>query len=75
MLLQPLITKASFVGMAYMFGMLVGSFICGILSDRIGRKKTLLIAIFVTFASALGGAFVKQYWPYLVLRKVKAINH
>jgi len=45
--MQPLISKSAFIGMAYMFGVLVGSVINGILSDRIGRKKTLLIAILV----------------------------
>ena len=41
---QDIVSQSDFINMGYMFGMLVGSFIFGIISDRIGRKKALLIS-------------------------------
>ena len=41
---QDLVSQSDFINMGYMFGMLVGSFLFGIISDKIGRKKALLIS-------------------------------
>ena len=54
--------------MAFMFGLLIGSIFCGILSDRFGRKRTLILMILLAFGSSLGGSFVRNYWAYLFLR-------
>lgn len=71
--LKPLVTKVSFIGMMYMFGMLIGSFVFGVMSDKIGRKKTLMVSVFFSGASSLGGAFCNSYWLYLALRFVAGI--
>ena len=46
----------------------VGVFIAGILADKIGRKKTLLIFCLLFFASGLGSAFASSYEVWLVTR-------
>ena len=42
----------------YLGGMLVGSFIIGLVSDRFGRLKALVLSIFLVGGSGLLAAFV-----------------
>ena len=70
---QPLVSKASFVGMCYMFGMLVGSFVFGVLSDKLGRKLSLLTAIVIASVTSFGGAFLTEYYSYLAIRLLTGI--
>ena len=63
-----------------MFGLMVGSFICGYCSDRwptftgsevcrrFGRKTALLGSMVVSTLASLAGAFMPGYWSYLALR-------
>ena len=46
----------------------VGVFIAGILADKIGRKKTILIFIVLFFASGLCAAFANSYELWLCAR-------
>jgi MFS family permease len=57
----------AFINMGYMFGMLVGSFVFGIISDKIGRRKALLLSAILAGSTSLGSAFIKSYWPYFVM--------
>ena len=66
-------TKIAFINMGYMLGMLIGSFVFGVLSDKIGRKRTLLICSVIAGGASLGGAFVQDYWLYFGLRLVTGI--
>ena len=50
--------NASVLGASYMLGMLVGSFVIGMLSDKIGRKKTLMMSVVLVSMSGLIGAFM-----------------
>ena len=56
------------VGSIYMAGLLVSSFLMGFLSDKIGRKWTLMFAIVVGCSASLAGAFVNDYISYAVTR-------
>ena len=67
------IGRDSFVGMCYMFGFLVGSFLFGILSDRFGRKWALMASVTFSSATTLAGAFITDYWGYLVVRFVSGV--
>ena len=60
--------------MGYMFGMLVGSFVMGIISDKLGRRKALLISAVFSGAISLAGSFVSSYWAYFVLRLLLGIG-
>ena len=52
----------------FMIGLGIGSFFFGLLSDRIGRRHTLLIAILLCSGGSLAGSIVPNYWSYAILR-------
>ena len=52
----------------FMIGLLAGSFIFGVLSDKIGRRHTLLLASLTCALGNLAGAFVPNKWGYAILR-------
>ena len=52
----------------FFIGTGVGVFIAGLLSDKIGRKKTLLIFIVLFFLSGLGAAFAPTFELWVVAR-------
>ncbi|CAG2222323.1 OCTN [Mytilus edulis] len=49
-------------------GVLVGAFITGMLSDKIGRKKTLFLSFFLALATTVGLAFSPSYPVFVTLR-------
>ena len=58
----------AFINMGYMFGLLIGSFLFGILSDKYGRRKALLVGAILSGGISLSMSFIKNYWAYFVLR-------
>ena len=45
-----------------LIGCIIGGFISGFLTNRLGRKKSLLIAAFIFFTSSLGAAFPETFF-------------
>ena len=58
-----------------MIGLLAGSFIFGVLSDKIGRRHTLLLATLTCALGNLAGAFVSNKWGYAALRLALLIHY
>ena len=58
----------AFINMGYMFGLLIGSFLFGILSDKYGRRKALLVGALISGGLSLSMSFIKTYWAYFALR-------
>ncbi|XP_055898791.1 organic cation transporter protein-like [Biomphalaria glabrata] len=58
----------SHVNMIYMAGVLTGSLISGLVSDRFGRKKALLVSIVAQVASSISLAFAPNFITLAVLR-------
>ena len=56
-----------------MFGLLIGSFLFGILSDKYGRRKALLSGAILSGGISLAMSFIKNYWAYFVLRVLLGI--
>ena len=54
--------------MGYMLGMVIGSFVFGLMSDYFGRKKTLIFSAIVSGGVCLGSSFIDDYWWYFISR-------
>jgi len=67
-------TKVAWIGSAYMFGLLIGSYVSGVMSDKYGRKVGLLFSILLSSTASLVGAFMPEYYSYLVLRIITALG-
>ncbi|KAJ8021290.1 Solute carrier family 22 member 6-B [Holothuria leucospilota] len=53
---------------AYFAGYFVGSIVCGLSADIIGRRWTIISSITMTFAAGMANAFSPNMWMYIVLR-------
>ncbi|GFR96365.1 organic cation transporter protein [Elysia marginata] len=62
---KSLVTYAS---MILMCGMLFGSFVLGILSDIVGRRKVLILSTFCMMACSLGVAWADSYTVFVIVR-------
>ena len=51
-----------------MVGLLIGSFVFGVMSDKIGRRHTLVIAVFCCCAGNLIGVGMPNHWSYGIPR-------
>ena len=51
-----------------MAGLMIGSFLGGYFSDKLGRKIVLMAAIVVSSGGSLMGAFMPDYYSYLFSR-------
>ena len=62
--------KVAMVVTMYMFGLMIGSLLCGRMSDKFGRKKTLMFSILCSSVASLLGSFMPEYYSYTVTRYV-----
>ncbi|CAG9135575.1 unnamed protein product [Plutella xylostella] len=63
--------KRTLVGTMHSFGNMIGLLIVGPVSDRIGRKKALIITGCLGGVLGLARSFSAQYWLYIVLQTVE----
>ena len=54
----------------FMLGLLIGSFVFGLMSDKIGRRHTLVLAIFTSALGNLLGVSMPNHWTYALSRLV-----
>ncbi|KAK3097630.1 hypothetical protein FSP39_011541 [Pinctada imbricata] len=59
--------KTSHAQMIFYFGVLVGDIGFGMLSDVIGRKKTLVISAVIQVSAAVGVAFAPEFYSFVIL--------
>ena len=52
----------------FMLGLLIGSFVFGVLSDKIGRRHTLMLAILSCAVGNLLGVAMPNHWSYAIPR-------
>ena len=52
----------------FMLGLLIGSFVFGVLSDKIGRRHTLVLAILSCAVGNLLGVAMPNHWSYAIPR-------
>ena len=58
--------KGPLLGSAFMVGLMIGSFTLGTLSDRYGRKPTLMLSMLLSSGGGLLGAFMPEYYSCLL---------
>lgn len=71
--LNPVVSQMALINMGYMFGLLIGSLVFGLVSDKFGRRIALLSAAILSGAISLSMSFVRNFWLYFVLRFVLGI--
>ncbi|XP_030027819.2 organic cation transporter protein-like [Manduca sexta] len=54
--------------MLFQFGVLMGSFIFGVASDKYGRKPTLIIAVVLEVFTGLISSFLPDFWSFTIIR-------
>ncbi|CAH0586905.1 unnamed protein product [Chrysodeixis includens] len=59
---------ASFTQTLFQLGVLVGSVLFGMASDRFGRKNPLLVAVVIQVACGVAAAYVPEFWTFTFLR-------
>lgn len=57
----------------FFLGVFCGAFIFGIISDHLGRKKTLAISLYLQVPISLAVAFMPEYISFTVLRFILGI--
>ncbi|XP_069134584.1 organic cation transporter protein-like isoform X2 [Argopecten irradians] len=62
--------KISHAQMIFYFGVVVGDILFGQISDFIGRKKTLVLTMFILLVSGLSGSFSPEYYSFVVIHFV-----
>lgn len=58
----------------YLFGLSIGQLICGSLIDRYGRKKLLLLGMFLYFFASIVCAFSTTYLEFVIARLFQALG-
>ncbi|CAG9135572.1 unnamed protein product [Plutella xylostella] len=64
--------KRTLVGTMHSFGYMLGLLIVGPISDRIGRKKALIMTGVLGGVLGLARSFATNYWLYIVLEMAEA---
>ena len=62
------------IGTTYMVGLMIGSFGFGLLSDAIGRRKTLIIGLTLTSVSGVLGAFMPNAILFGIMRFLSGVG-
>ncbi|XP_013193331.2 organic cation transporter protein [Amyelois transitella] len=60
--------------MAFQFGVLSGSLLFGIASDKYGRRPTLIISVILEVFSGIMTSFLPNYWSFTVARMFLGIS-
>ncbi|XP_059089310.1 organic cation transporter protein-like [Tigriopus californicus] len=70
---DPIISKASFLGMSYMFGQLIGSLLGGLAGDYLGRLVCFEIGLILTVIFNACVPLANGFWVYFVLRLLSSV--
>lgn len=62
--------QMGWIGSVSSLGMAIGAIVFGIMADRIGRKKVLLITLFMFSLGSLASAFASGLMVFLILRLI-----
>ena len=65
--------KVGLASSLYMVGLLLGSALVGLTSDRFGRRPVLLAMIITSILTTIAGAFCRGYWSYVTTRLLAGV--
>ena len=65
--------KVGLASSLYMVGLLLGSALVGLTSDRFGRRPVLLAMIITSILTTVSGAFCRGYWSYVTTRLLAGV--
>ena len=65
--------KVGLASSLYMTGLLIGSALVGLTSDRFGRRPVLLAMIITSIITTIAGAFCRGYWSYVTTRLLAGV--
>ncbi|PAV75092.1 hypothetical protein WR25_02156 isoform C [Diploscapter pachys] len=63
------------IGALYFVGQMIGSTLFGVLSDKIGRKKTFCMSTMLLIVCGIGEAFAPWLWLYGILKMGTGMAH
>lgn len=63
----------NFAQTSFMLGILCGSFFFGMWADKSGRRKPLVVAVFIQLISGIATSFSNSLWLFCLLRFITAI--
>lgn len=52
----------------FQLGVLLGSVLFGMASDRFGRKRPLIVAVVIQVFGGIGAAYITHYWGFTIVR-------
>ena len=58
----------AFAQSVFMFGVMIGSYLFGDLSDRFGRKVTFLSSVLIQAIFGIAAGLAPDYWSFILLR-------
>ncbi|CAB3404130.1 unnamed protein product [Caenorhabditis bovis] len=59
----------------YFIGQMIGSFACGVMADKIGRKKVLFLCLVIQVTSAVLMIFAPTWWIYAIVKIGTGFTH
>ncbi|CAB3404129.1 unnamed protein product [Caenorhabditis bovis] len=59
----------------YFIGQMIGSFACGVMADKIGRKKVLFLCLVIQVTSAVLMIFAPTWWIYAFVKIGTGFTH
>ncbi|XP_012543888.2 organic cation transporter protein [Bombyx mori] len=58
----------------FQFGVLFGSLVFGIISDRYGRKSTLITSVVLEVITGIMSSFMPDFWSFTIIRMILGIS-
>ncbi|KAI5631176.1 sugar transporter domain-containing protein [Phthorimaea operculella] len=58
----------------FQFGVLIGSILWGMASDRFGRRRTIIVCVILEVFCGLMASFLPDYWSFTIVRAVMGFS-
>ena len=62
------------LGSVVMFGLMIGSVLGGPMSDKLGRKRAMIISVLVCVPTVMFAGYSNSFWTYAILKLINTIS-